>query len=121
MRGKGTANAISNTGGMTVSVFEIVTAVFFGIVSGAVAASIGGWKWIGFLRMFCLGALGGAIGASIGSAYSGGPTWGDLSYHPMAAVFACLGGAAAVAALRLLQGGGVEPPVPAVHRQGPNR
>jgi len=107
---------------MTMSVFEIATALFFGIVSGVVTASIGGWKWIGFPRTFCLGALGGAIGASIGAAYSGGPAWGDMSYHPMAALFACLGGATAVAALRLLEGDrGAEQRVPAVRREGPSR
>jgi hypothetical protein len=107
---------------MTVSVFEIVTAVFFGILSGAAMASIGGWKWIGLVRLFCLGALGGAIGALIGAAYSAGPAWGDMSYHPMAALFACLGGASAIAALRLLQGdGSAGRRVPAVHREGPSR
>jgi len=102
------------------SVFEMVTAAFFGIVSGVVVAALGGWKWIGFLRIFFLGALGGAIGALIGTAYSAWPAWGDLGYHPMVALFACVGGASAVTALRLLQGGpGGAWRAPAVHSEDP--
>src|SRR5215471_89121 len=89
------------------NLFQMVTIVFIGIVSGGVVAAVGGWNWIGVLRLLSLGALGGAIGGAIGNAYSvQGPIWGEMGYHPMAALFACFGRASAVAAVRLLHGAG---------------
>jgi len=89
------------------TLFEMLSAVLIGIVAGIVLAALGRWRWIGFLRIVSLGGLGGAIGGLIGNAASvSGPVWGEMGYHPMVARFACFGGASAVAAVRLLLGGG---------------
>jgi len=89
------------------TLFEMLSAVLIGIVAGIVLAALGRWRWIGFLRIVSLGGLGGAIGGLIGNAASvSGPVWGEMGYHPMVALFACFGGASAVAAVRLLLGGG---------------
>ena len=89
------------------TLFEMLSAVLIGIVAGIVLAALGRWRWIGVLRIVSLGGLGGAIGGLIGNAASvSGPVWGEMGYHPMVALFACFGGASAVAAVRLLLGGG---------------
>jgi uncharacterized membrane protein YeaQ/YmgE (transglycosylase-associated protein family) len=89
------------------SLFEMLSAVIVGIVAGVALAALGRWRRIGFLRIISLGALGGAVGGLIGNAASvSGPVWGEMGYHPMVALFACFGGASAVAAVRLLLGGG---------------
>jgi len=105
------------------STFEMLSALFIGIAAGVVLAALGRWRWIGFLRIVSLGGLGGAIGGLIGNAASvAGPAWGEMGYHPVVALFACFGGASAVAAVRLLLGGGPgERRASAVRQERPSR
>ena len=87
------------------TLFEMLTAVCIGLVSGVILAALGRWKALGFARILILGALGGAIGGLIGLASSAsGPVWGEMQFHPIVALFAVFGGASAVAMVRLLKG-----------------
>jgi hypothetical protein len=87
------------------TLFEMLTAVCVGVVSGVILAALGRWRTLGFARILTLGAVGGAIGGLIGMASTAsGPVWGEMQFHPIVALFAFFGGASAVAMLRLLMG-----------------
>jgi hypothetical protein len=101
------------------TLFELLTGVCLGVVAGVALAALGRWRSIGFSDVVSLGALGGAVGALIGTASSAsGPVWGAMDYHPMAALFAFFGGGSAVALVRLLIGRSSRgrQRAPAIHR-----
>src|SRR5262249_34986451 len=91
--------------------FEFLTSIALGVITAVTLTSRFHWEAIGFTRAVALGGLAGIVRGLLGFAAStGGPTWGDMPYHPVTALFAAFGGASVVALLRVLMGDPAQAP-----------